>query len=120
MLRKVIKLAIPLLIAHALYRSVPVFVHYYQFRDAVKETALFSKDRPNAEVAQRVMDLAAKHDIPIDPETIQVRREREYTYIDANYVQEIEWLPTYKRPWSFTVEVEGWSVRAPTAGEIIR
>ena len=120
MLRKVIKLAIPLLIAHALYRSVPVFVNYYQFRDAVKEAALFSKDRADNEIAQRVMDLAVRHDIPLDPESIQIRREKQYTYIDANYVQDIEWIPTYRRPWTFKVEVEGWSVRPTTAEDVIR
>ena len=120
MLRKVIRLAIPLLIAHALYRSVPVFVNYYQFKDAVKETALFSKDRSDSEVTQRVLDLAAQHDVPLDADSIQIRRDKAYTYIDANYVQDIEWIPTYKRPWTFTVEVEGWSVRPTTAGDIIR
>ena len=44
-MRNLVRLAVLLLIAHALYRFVPVYLHYYQFKDAVAETALFAKDR---------------------------------------------------------------------------
>jgi hypothetical protein len=34
---------------------------------------------------------------------VQVSREGQQTSIDASYVESIEWLPTYKRPWQFSV-----------------
>ena len=42
MIRKLIQLAIFLLIANAIYRIAPVSVHYYKFKDAVQELTLFS------------------------------------------------------------------------------
>ena len=37
MIRKLVQLAIFLLIANAVYRIAPVTVHHYQFKDALQE-----------------------------------------------------------------------------------
>ena len=103
MARTFVKLGIFLLIVHALYRFVPVYYHYQQFKDAVHETALFSRDRTDAQIIDRVMELAEKYQIPLGRDSVQVRREGQHTSIDASYVESIEWLPTYKRPWQFSV-----------------
>ena len=120
MLRKLVKLGVLLLIVHALYRSIPIFIRYYEFRDAVREAALFSKGRTDQEIAQRVMQLAAKYEIPIEQEAIYIRHEGQTTYIDAEYLEEIEWVPTYKRPSLFTVNVEGMSIRPQTVDDVLK
>ena len=43
MIRKLIQLAIFLLFANAIYRIAPVSLHYYKFKDALQELALFSQ-----------------------------------------------------------------------------
>ena len=116
-MRVLIKLAIVALILHAVYRYGVVYVHYQQFKDAVQETALFSKDRGEAEVVERVMQLAAQYEIPLDRRYVQVRRENEVTIINAAYVEEIEWLPTWKKPMAFNVSTEAYHVKAPTASD---
>ena len=103
MARTFVKIGIFLLIVHALYRFVPVYFHYQQFKDAVHETALFSRERNEAQIADIVMELAEKYQIPLSRESVQVRREGGRTLIDASYVESIEWLPTYKRPWQFDI-----------------
>lgn len=103
MARRVVKLAIFLLVVHALYRFVPVYVRYQQFKDAVHETALFARNGTDAQILDRVMALAEKHNIPLDREYVQIRRENEQLFIDASYIVEIEWLPTYRRPRQFDV-----------------
>jgi hypothetical protein len=103
MARTFVKIGIFLLIVHALYRFVPVYFHYQQFKDAVHETALFSRERNEAQIADIVMELAEKYQIPLSRESVQVRREGGRTLIDATYVESIEWLPTYKRPWQFDI-----------------
>jgi hypothetical protein len=120
MLRNLVRLAVLLLIAHALYRFVPVYMHYQQFKDAVAEAALFSKDRSDAELIERVMELAQRYQIPIDREAVQVTRDRQFTYINVAYEEEIEWVPSYKRPMPFTIAVEGWHVRPPTGVDPLR
>ena len=103
MARTFVKIGIFLLVVHALYRFVPVYFHYQQFKDAVHETALFSRERNEAQIADRVMELAETYQIPLSRESVQVRREGARTLIDASYVESIEWLPTYKRPWQFDI-----------------
>ena len=120
MLRNLVRLAVLLLIAHALYRVVPVYLHYYQFKDAVAEAALFSKDRSDADLVERVMELAQRYQIPIEREAVQVTRDRQFTYINVAYEEELEWVPSYKRPMPFTIAVEGWHVRPPTGVDPLR
>jgi hypothetical protein len=114
MARKIVNLAIFLLIANALYRFVPVYFHYQQFKDAVHETALFSRERTEAQVIDQVMDLAAKYQIPLSREYVQVRRENERTMIDASYVETIEWVPTYRRNWQFDVGEQAFTNVRPS------
>ena len=120
MLRKIIKLGVLLLVIHALYRSFPAFLHYYEFKDAVRETALFSRGISDADLARRVAELAVKYQIPLEPDAISIRREGQTTYIDASYVQDIEWVPSYKRPWEFAVAVDAMSVRPTTVEDVIK
>lgn len=114
MARKIVKLAIFLVIANALYRFVPVYVHYQQFKDAVHEAALFSRGRTDTQLIDQVMELAAKYHIPLDREYVQVRHENERTMIDASYVETIEWFPTYKRNWQFDVGGQAFTNVRPT------
>jgi hypothetical protein len=120
MLRNLVRLAVVLLAAHALYRFVPAYIHYHQFKDAVAEAALYSKDRSDNEVVDRVMELAQRYQIPIEREAVQVSRDRQFTYISVEYEEQIEWVPTYSRPMPFTVAVEGWHVRPPTGVDPLR
>ena len=116
-MRLLFKLAIVFLILHALYRYGVVYVHYQQFKDAVQETALFAKDKDEADILARVMELAAQYQIPLDRRFVQVSRQGETTVIDAAYVEEIEWLPSWKKPMEFTVGTKAWHVRPPTASD---
>ena len=120
MLRNLVRLAVVLLVAHALYRFVPVYVHYQQFKDAVAEAALFSRDRSDNDLVDRVMELAQRYQIPIERDAVLVTRDRQLTYINVAYEEQIEWLPSYTRAMPFTVAVEGWHVRPPTGVDPLR
>jgi hypothetical protein len=96
-----------LLIANALYRFAPVYIHYHQFKDAVAEVAMFARDTPEVDIVDRVMTLAQRYHIPIEPDAVQVTRDKQFTYIDVMYEEQIEWGPSSKRPLPFTVSVEG-------------
>lgn len=111
MLRTAIKVGILLLFVHAMYRFVPVYINYQQFKDAVKETALFSSDRTPQEITERVMELATRYHVPLEREYLQVERVDNRTYISLMYTEQIEWLPTYKQPYKFEVQTEGWQAR---------
>lgn len=115
MARTVVRLAIFLLAVHALYRFVPVYFHYQQFKDAVHETALFSKDKTDVQIVDRLMELAEKFQIPLQRDYVQVRRERGLLFINAAYVESIEWLPAYRRPWQFDVGEQAFTNVRPVS-----
>jgi hypothetical protein len=111
--KTIIKLAVLLLVAHALYRFVPVYFHYQQFKDAVHETALFGAQKSAYEISQRVLQLAVEHKVPVQPEYVQVSQENQKTSIQVRYVEQVEWLPGYHKPMQFDVKAEAWQGLPP-------
>ncbi len=108
MVRKLIKLTVFLLIVNALYRVAPAWVHYYQFRDAVQDYALFSKDATDAAVVDRVMTLADEYSVPLMREYVQVIRDKTRLSIEAPYVEPLKVVPGYVYNWQFNLSVEVW------------
>ena len=111
MIRKLVKLAIFLLIANAVYRIVPPTVHHFQFKDAVQQLALFAQKTPDAELIDRVMALADENTIPLDRDYVQVRRSNGQLIIDASYVESMKLFPGYTYDHQFDVEAKAFDVR---------
>ena len=111
MVRKLVKLAIFLFIANALYRIAPVSLHYYQFKDAVQELALFSQKATDAELTDRVIALADEHSVPLDRDYVTIQRPNGQLIIDASYVESLQLLPGYTYDHQFDVEAKAFDVR---------
>ena len=60
-MRNLVRLIVFLLIVHAFYRFVPVYLHYHQFKDGVGETALFSKDVAETEILEKAAGIGLVH-----------------------------------------------------------
>ena len=111
MIRKLIQLAIFLLIANAIYRIAPVSVHYYKFKDAVQELALFSQKASDAQLLDRVMELADENSIPLDREWVQIHRSSGQLSIDLSYVETMRVLPGYDYVRQFDVQAKAFDAR---------
>jgi hypothetical protein len=111
-MKTLIKLALAALVLHATWRSAEVYWRYYQFKDEVKETAQFGAKNTPEQIQNRVMELASRHSIPLDPEHINVRRDGTHTGIDAVYTDRVELIPTKFYPWEFTVSVDAFTLVA--------
>lgn len=111
MVRKLVKLALFLFVANALFRIAPVSLHYYQFKDALQELALFSQKATDAELTDRVMALADEHDVPLDRDYITIQRPNGQLIIDASYVESLKLLPGYTYDHQFDVEAKAFDVR---------
>ena len=111
MIRKLIQLAIFLLMANALYRVAPVSIHYFTFKDAVQELALFSQKATDAELADHVMALADENSIPLDREWIQIHRSNGKLVIEVSYVETMKVLPGYDYVRQFDVEAKAFDTR---------
>ncbi len=64
MIKLAIKLAIAALIANAAWQAGRTFAAHYQFRDEVRQAALI-RGQTDAQLQQRVLELAANYDIPL-------------------------------------------------------
>jgi hypothetical protein len=107
-IRRLVQLAIFLLIANAVYRIAPVAFHNYQFKDALQELALFSQKSTDAELIDRVMALADEQNIPLDRDYVQIRRVKSQLIIDVSYVESMKVLPGYSYDRQFDVEAKAF------------
>lgn len=105
MFRNLIKLAIVALVIYALYNFVPVYMNYQQFKDDVRQTALFAGDASEEEVVNRVMTSAQARGVPLVRQSVQVRKINTQTHIDAAYTAPIKFMPWYTYVWEFEVNV---------------
>ena len=113
MIKKLIKLTVFLLIVYALYHVTPVWLRYYQFKDAVQEMALFTKEKSDPALIDHVMKIAQEQSVPLAREYVQVRRSGDRILIDASYVDTLKLLPGYEYPWQFDIGVAAWQVQTP-------
>jgi hypothetical protein len=113
MFRFIVKLLIAAVIAHAIFRIGPPFVRYYQFRDAVQETATFA-DQPSFSgrrqtpelILERLERTAQELRIPLQREDFQLQMGK-VTVIDARYTMQLEYFPRRYYPYEFVVHAEG-------------
>jgi hypothetical protein len=106
MIRKLLKLAVFLLIANAAYQAAPVSWHYYGFQDALEELVLFSGKSSDAELIERVMVLAEEHSVPLEREYVQVRRGNNQLLITASYIETMTFVPGYDYARQFDVQAK--------------
>ena len=113
MIRKLVQIAIFLLVANAVYRVAPVTVHYLQFKDAVQELALFATPKTtDAELVDRVMTLADEHSVTLERDAVQVQRQNGQLTIVASYVEAMKLVPGYDYVHQFDVHAKAFNPAA--------
>jgi hypothetical protein len=106
MIKAVIKLAIVALLANAMWRIGSAYVSYYKFKDAVSEMALHSKGKTVVELKDKVLELAASYDEPIDADAVSVRRDEPHVIVEGSYKKKVLLAPGYEYAWPFTLNVD--------------
>jgi hypothetical protein len=109
-LKTLFKLAVAFLVIHALYRFVPPYWNFTQFRWALKENAAQWREHNDEAVTGEVLGLAQKHKVPITADHVQVRREGDHLFVDVAYTDTIEFVPSMKREWRFAANVDAWTL----------
>lgn len=109
-MRSFIKIAVFLLIAHALYRFVPPYWNDTTFRREVKETAIEWRELSEQEIADEMLALAADHRVPITKDHLNVRSRGNRIIVDVSYGVPIEFLPRWKKRWTFDSTIEAWTL----------
>ena len=113
-MKTIVKLALFLLIAHALFRYVPPYWHHRQFEAAVKARAFDWRESTDAVVLQEILAFAEQHQVPIGREHVSLKREKDHLYIEVAYTLPIEFIPAMTREVPFEVTIDAWVLRPPT------
>jgi hypothetical protein len=106
MIKTVIKLAIVALIANAIWRVGSAYVSFYRFKDAVDEMALHSKGKTVEEMKDKVLDLAATYEEPLEADAVSVRRDEPHLIIEGSYKKRLLLAPGFEYAWPFTLHVD--------------
>lgn len=105
MLRNIVRLLVLALVVHAGVRIIPVFWNYIQFRDAVREVAMFPGRLTDAELVARVIGIAGRHDVELAPGDVEFSRDGETIGIRTVYTKSLEYVPRRSYAWTFTIDV---------------
>ncbi|MGE0043231.1 MAG: hypothetical protein AB7H88_17330 [Vicinamibacterales bacterium] len=92
MLRFVQVLCVALAI-NAGVRAGNAWWQFYEFKDAVRQEAMFAESRTPHQVHERVMQLAEDYEIPVGPDDVIVGTDDGGTVIDVVYEKQVELVP---------------------------
>jgi len=109
MIKLAIKLGIAALIANAAWQAGRTFAAHYEFRDEVRQATLV-RGRSDAQIQQRVLELARDYEIPLAPDGFSIRREERHIYVQGSYVRVVPIAPRVEYPWQFDWEVDAYVV----------
>lgn len=106
MIKRVISIVIFLLLANAGVRVAMVFFHAEQFKDAVREIALFGAGKPDEVLKGKIMEAAAENQVPLEPEYIEIARKTivgtgDHVVIKVTYAMLVQVAPGYPRRFDF-------------------
>ena len=106
MIKKILSLLAFLLLVNAGLRVGIAFFHDQQFKDAVRDVALFGAGKPDDALKQRVMEAAGQNEVPLEPEYIEITRRTvvvpgDKVVIKVSYAVMIEIAPGYARRFDF-------------------
>ncbi|HEY3886819.1 MAG TPA: hypothetical protein VGL62_16510 [Vicinamibacterales bacterium] len=107
MARRLLGLIVFLLVANAGIHGGLAFFHDQEFRDAVRQVALFGAGKSDDALKQSVMNAAADNSIPLDDDFIDISRtsivgSNDHVVIKYAYAEMIELLPKYSRRFDFS------------------
>jgi len=115
LIKTIIKLALLAAFANAAWHLFIVYSAHYKFDDGVTYAAQYRGETTDEQIRERVLELAAQLDVPVDASTLTIRREDKKTIIRASYVRPVELFPGYIRQWPFTLDVETYPLPLPPA-----
>ena len=118
MIKAIIKLVIVALLANAIWRIGSAYISHYRFKDAVNEMALHSKGKTLEEMKDKVLELAAAYDEPINSDAVSVRRDDPHTIIEGSYKKPVLLAPGFEYAWPFTINVDAMVIVPVKLGDL--
>ena len=114
MIKTILKLAIIVLLANAVWRAGSTYLSYYKFNDAVTDVAINSKNKSDEELRDKVMALAMEYDQPIEADAVAIAHDGPRVHIDGSYKKTVSLFPGTEYQWPFSLSADS------TAGATFR
>ena len=119
MIKTFVKLAFVALVANATWQLFSAYSPHYKFKDAVTATTLYRGEKSDAQVRERILELAAQFDVPVTDQNLTVRQEDKHTIVESSYLRPITFVPGYTYEWPFSIHVDTFSVKPPQLDELV-
>jgi hypothetical protein len=76
------------------------------------EDRQFGPDKDSGSVLASVLEAARRYDLPVNEKDVRIRQQDRPAelYIDVSYTVQVEVLPRFFYPWTFSVAAHGWFV----------
>jgi hypothetical protein len=113
LIKTIIKLALLAAFANAAWHLFIVYSAHYKFDDGVTYAAQYRGVMTDDQVRERVLELAAQLDVPVDASTLVIKREDKRTVVRASYIRPVELFPGFIRQWPFTLDVAEYPLPLP-------
>lgn len=105
-MKTILQLVVALTLITGAVQGGRAAVKHYAFVDAIQEALLFASSRNEEQIAEKVLELANEHEIPLDPQQVTVERLPYQINIEAPYTDQVNLLPgVYTRTWDFETSV---------------
>ena len=83
------------------------------------ELAKHAVGKTDAQLKDKVMELAATYDEPVDADALAIRQEEHHTFVEtAVYEARRACFPAMKYQWPFSLKVDGFVIVPPRADEL--
>jgi len=110
LIKRLLGVILFLLAVNAGIRLAVVYYHDQQFKDSVREYALFAGQPPlkaDEVIRGKVMDLARQNEIPLDPDFVEISRQSiagvgDKVTIKFSYAVIVQLMPGYARRFDFS------------------
>jgi hypothetical protein len=115
---RIIRLLVVAAIAWASWHAGVAAWDQFRFSDDVEKIAQFGPDKDSGSVLASVLEAARRYDLPVNEKDVRIRQQDRPAelYIDVSYTVQVQVLPRFFYPWTFSVAAHGWFVpggRAP-------
>ena len=106
MIKTIVKLAFVALLANAAWQLFTVYWAHFKFSDAVQQTTQFRGNKTDAQLRERILELAGQFDVPVSDDNLTVQLVDNHTLVDSSYTRPVELVPRFSYPWRFTVHTD--------------
>lgn len=101
------KLALTALTLNACVQAGRSAWTFYQFEDSVHQAVLFSAKMTPEQLEGRILQLAAEHHVPVDPESVTVTYAQTQATITGRYTDAVPVVPgAYVYKWEHALDMD--------------